>query len=151
MYFCICIGLRLNKILLTLNYFIKSLIDICAIQSTCFNLFNLIYLCIFDDVPLINLSLIVRQITLVTNNEYDHSRWTLCLQFLHPIINIDKTFLIRYIIHDQCSDSTSIVAGGNCSISFLSSCIPNLCFDNLIVFSCNVFCCKFYADCGLAF
>lgn len=55
-------------------------------------------------------------------------------QLLQPSCDVLVCLVLADIVHEQCSYRSSIVGRCNSTISFLTSSIPDLCFDGLRIY-----------------
>lgn len=71
------------------------------------------------------------QITLVTDKHNHNVGVSVIAQLLEPSRNILVGLMLADIVDEEGADSASVVRRGNCTVSFLTSSIPNLCLDSL--------------------
>lgn len=71
------------------------------------------------------------QITLVTDKHDDNVGVGVIAQLLEPSCNILVGLVLADIVDKEGADGTAVVCRGNCTVSFLTSSIPNLCLDSL--------------------
>lgn len=74
-----------------------------------------------------------REITLVTNKELVHILSSVSIDLVQPLLHIVERLHISYIIDNDDTMSSAVVARSNGAETFLPSGIPNLEFDSLLV------------------
>ena len=73
----------------------------------------------------------VPQITLVTD-QHDHDVGVgMVAKFLQPTVDIVVGLVLADIVHEESTDGTTVVSGGDGTVAFLTSSIPNLRLDCL--------------------
>lgn len=73
----------------------------------------------------------VPQIALVTNQHDDDVGVGMIAELLQPPVDIVVGLVLTDIIDEKSTDSTPIVSGGDGTVTFLTSSIPNLSLDRL--------------------
>ena len=115
------------------------------IKCTSFNISEWIVPSIITSLPSINLTTVL-QITLISNQENNHILLISPLpNLLYPFINIIITNSTRQVKYHHYSNCSSIICFSQTSISFLSSCVPDLGFHS-VVFYCYYFWREFHSD-----
>ena len=71
------------------------------------------------------------QITLVTDQHDDDVGVGMIAKFLQPPVDIVVSLVLTDIVDEKSTDSTPIVSGGDGTVTFLTSSIPNLSLDRL--------------------
>lgn len=62
------------------------------------------------------------QVTLVSNKHNNNISVRMISQFLEPSRHVLVGLVLGNVVYQKCADSTSVVGGGDGSVSFLSSC-----------------------------
>lgn len=62
------------------------------------------------------------QVTLVSNKHNNNIGVRMISQFLEPSRHVLVGLVLGNVVYQKCADSTSVVGGGDGSVSFLSSC-----------------------------
>eukprot|EP01018_Ginkgo_biloba_P032895 Gb_28848 [translate_table: standard] len=55
-------------------------------------------------------------------------------QLFKPTCNMIKCLSLCYVIYEHCSNGTSVVSTSYCPVPLLSSSIPYLCLDCLLIY-----------------
>ena len=76
---------------------------------------------------------LVGSITLVGNEDLGDGGAGVLVYLLQPILNVVEGLLFSAVINQDDSHGSLVVSLGDCSESFLSSSVPNLQLDSLLV------------------
>lgn len=71
------------------------------------------------------------QIALVTDKHDNNVGVGMVAQFLEPSCDVLVGLVLADIVDEKGTDGTTVVGGGDGTVSFLTSSIPNLCLDSL--------------------
>ncbi len=73
------------------------------------------------------------QITLVSHQHNDNIRIRMIPQLLQPSRHILVRLTLTYIVDKESTNGTTVVGGGDGTVTFLACCVPDLGFDSFAV------------------
>ena len=115
---------------LTLDNAFERHVDVRRIQSASLYQGHLFALGIICSVLRLDLSHLCK-VSLIANQHKGHVFLSMGAKLGQPALNVLKTLLLGNVVNEQGPRRTSVVRGGDCSVSVLPSSIPNLSFNDV--------------------